>query len=413
MRHRLQHTVVALLLIASPGVLFSQGGSTYSSLGIGDLRSWVGAQYDALSGTQIGMPTPYGVNLVNPSLMGFTPTTRIQAGYHFNQHINSDGTNSLAQNSGSFDGLVAMFSVDTARGFAVSLSLAPSSKVAYLLQRNISAAYDGGTVTGKSVQLGEGGVSNASLAASVRLTKNLRFGVGVSGLFGLMTYSDKLFIDGNYSQVFSTQTFDLRGFMYRTGLYWEPIQNFGIGAFIAGGGNGTTIVTRRAAGSVGGHVYIDTVLSNEVDTPLPLQYGLGVSTPVGRGRIGADVQINDFQGMNVNLRSDASYTNGIRSSIGYAYFGSQNPGAEFLDRIGWYLGASYQTGYVTYQNSTIREYSGSTGISFPLGGNAMVDAAVSLGKRETDVVDSISELFGRLTVTVSIGEVWFKPFARD
>ena len=43
----------------------------------------------------------------------------------------------------------------------------------------------------------------------------------------------------------------------------------------------------------------------------------------------------------------------------------------------------------------------------------MVDAAVSLGKRETDVVDSISELFGRLTVTVSIGEVWFKPFARD
>lgn len=346
--------------------------------------------------------------------MGFTPTTRIQAGYHFNQHLVSNSTNqSLFQNNGSFDGLVAMFSVDTAKGFAVSLSLTPTSKVAYLVQRELTTTYDGGVITGRSLQQGEGGVSSASLASSVRLMPNLRIGIGVSALFGLMSYSDKLYTDGNYSQVYSTQSYDLRGLLYRAGMYWEPFNSFGVGAFIAGGGNGNTIATRRASAAVGGRVYIDTVLSNEVDTPLPLQYGLGMSTAVGRGRIGADVQVSDFTNMNVNVRSDAAYTQGIRTSIGYAYFGSQHIGAAFLDRVGWYLGASYQTDYVTYKGSKINEYSGSTGLSFPLGGNAMVDAAMSLGWRGTNRTDALTELFGRLTVTVSIGEIWFKPFARE
>jgi hypothetical protein len=85
----------------------------------------------------------------------------------------------------------------------------------------------------------------------------------------------------------------------------------------------------------------------------------------------------------------------------------------FGNKIGYHAGAFYQQLYPTYLNSSITEYGASGGISFPLGGNAMVDAGLQLGYRAPQNNDVLSELFGRLTVSISIGETWFKPFARD
>ncbi|MCO6466295.1 MAG: hypothetical protein J5I53_06745 [Bradyrhizobiaceae bacterium] len=411
-------TVVALALalvlggvITTP--LHAQGGSNYSSLGIGDLRPWVGAQYDALSGTQIGMPTPYGINMVNPSLMGLCPTTRIQASYRFNQHINQAPSVNLAQNNGNFDGVVAMFSVDTAKGFAFSLAITPFSRVAYMVQRSLSTEVDGTTITGSSLQQGEGGTSQAQFAASVKLLPTLRVGLGIGAMFGLLSYTDNVSANGDYSKVYSKLTNDVRGLLYRAGAYWEPSSTLGVGAFATAGGDGSSYITRRAVGSASGSVYLDTTTITETTTQLPMQYGVGASGRIGSGRLGADVMMSDYTGMTINPRPDAAYTTGLRASVGYAAFGSQHPNAEYADRIGWYLGACYEKLYVTYKGANIYEYSGSTGISFPLGGNAMVDAAVSLGIRQPQADGAMQELFGRLFVSVSIGEIWFKPFARD
>lgn len=406
--------IVSLVALCSWSMIaLAQGGSNYSALGIGDLCPWVGAQYDAMSGTQIGMPTPYGINLVNPSLMGISPTTRIQAGYRFSQHLITDNGTSVLQNNGNLDGIAAMFSVDTARGFAFTLAITPFSKVAYLVQRTLHTEFEGGQIDGTSLQQGEGGVSQIQLSASVRLLPTLRVGLGFGGLFGLQTYSDKLTLYGSYSQVYSSQSYDVRGLLYRGGVYWEPSAKFGIGAFVSGGGDGSDYITRRASGIALGSMYFDTVAIQSATAPMPIQYGVGGSIELGSGRLGADVHIMDYTRLTVNVRDDAGYTTGVRTSLGYADFGSQNPGAPFGARVGWYAGASFQKLYVTYIGSSIHEYSGSTGLSFPLGGNAMVDAGVSAGWRGPVDVSALTEYFGRLTITVSIGETWFKPFARD
>jgi hypothetical protein len=44
----------------------------------------------------------------------------------------------------------------------------------------------------------------------------------------------------------------------------------------------------------------------------------------------------------------------------------------------------------------------------------MVDAGLQLGYRGVDAPGSdLDEFLGRFTVTVSIGEIWFRPFARE
>jgi hypothetical protein len=307
-----------------------------------------------------------------------------------------------------------MFSVDTAMGFGMSLGLLPYSKVNYFVSRNLSTTVDGATVNGTSQQLGEGGVSQVQFGASVRLFNQLRLGVQVAGLFGVLTYTDDTQFEGIYSSVYSSQSYDVRGLMFKAGAYWELAGGaVGIGALFAGGGEASNYITRHARGVASGNAYFDTTEIETGNTPLPLQYGIGVSARIGDGRIGADLRLSDFNSMTVNVREDAGYTTSVRASLAYAHFGSQNPLTSFWKRIGWYAGAGYEQLYVTFQGKDVLEYNGSVGTSFPLGGQAMVDAGIYAGMRGPSGPDELSELFAKITVTVSIGETWFKPFVRD
>ncbi len=405
--------VLACCMVAAVTMASGQGGSNYSALGLGDQRLWVGALYDAMSGTSIGMPTPHGINTVNPALLGYAPTTRIQAGYRFNQAVISNGDASLAQNNGSLDGLIAMFSIDTARGFGISLGVLPYSKVAYRITRNLSTDVNGATVAGTSTQQGEGGVSQLQIGASVRLFGSLRVGVQFAGLFGVQKFSDHVRLDGIYSDVYSSQSYDTRGLLAKGALYWEIADGAGIGAFVCGGSNGSVYTTREAQGVASGNFFYDTSEVVQSTTPMPFQAGIGGSVRVGTGRLGADLRIADYTAVTIHQRPDAEYTTSLRISAAYANDGSQSPAASFWQRIGWYSGIGFERLYVTYKGEDIVEYNASVGTSFPLGGQAMVDAALVTGMRGVQSFSGIVEWFGRLTFTLSIGEIWFKPFVRD
>ncbi|MBU3680218.1 MAG: hypothetical protein FGM32_11565, partial [Candidatus Kapabacteria bacterium] len=65
------------LVLAPYSLLFSQGGSNYSTVGLGDLRLSSGALYDGMAGTSIAMPNDHGNNTENPALLGISPFTRL------------------------------------------------------------------------------------------------------------------------------------------------------------------------------------------------------------------------------------------------------------------------------------------------------------------------------------------------
>lgn len=401
------------VLLLSTTMSFAQGGSNFSALGIGDLRTSVGGVYDAMGGTTIAIPTPYSINVTNPALLGQATTTRIQVGYRFNQHVVSNETSTLRQNNGNLDGILAMFSIDTAYGFGISFGILPYSRVAYYTQRQLNTNIDGDVITGRSTQTGSGGVSQLHIGSSVRIVPGLQFGLSMGALFGVLTYEDEVTADGPFYSAVSTQSYDLRGLLFRSGLYWSPTSWLNVGAFVSTGGEGSVFITRKAQGYSGGVSIYDTTQVQESTTDLPLTFGFGVSTKSGRTIFGADVEMGQYNGMTINVRDDAGYSDAMRVSLGYSYQAAMSPALTFGNKIGYHAGVSYQQLYATYLNSKITEFSGGGGISFPLGGNAMVDAGLQIGYRAPQDVTVLDEMFGRLTVSISIGETWFKPFARD
>jgi hypothetical protein len=61
----------------------------------------------------------------------------------------------------------------------------------------------------------------------------------------------------------------------------------------------------------------------------------------------------------------------------------------------------------------INELSGSFGFSIPIVGNAFIDAGFTLGVRGVTDNGLVNEKFGRMTISISLGDYWFTPFKRD
>lgn len=410
MRHII--TIITLLVLGLHA--HAQGGNNYSVFGFGEMRRQVGALYDGMAGTSIAMPTNHGINLVNPSLLGMTPMTRLQTGYRFNQHVNTLGNVSLAQNNGKVDGVLTLFSIDTALGIGVTFGLEPYSSVNYAVTKQLSTTVDGETVTGFSRRYGEGGLSSIVLGASVRITPTLYAGALLRSMFGNITLHDDVSVlgVGSYEQQ-QTIKHDVRGLLVRGGLYYEATPTLGIGAFVSGGSDANVRTTNQARGFRPGSVSFDTTQSNAFTTTLPFTYGVGVSWLSGKFRFGADVEFGDHAGLTVNTNPDVTFGQAMRASVGMSRPGSRQSTAGFTDRMGYSAGLGYQTSYFTYKGGTITEYFLGVGTDFPLGGSAIVDLGLNAGTRTSSVSGGMEELFGRVSLTVSIGEIWFKPFARD
>lgn len=399
--------------IATSYLATAQGGAAYSTIGLGDERTSIGAVYDALGGTAIAMPNSHAINTVNPALLGMSPMTRLQTGYRFNQHVNTADSRTIAQNNGEIDGLLALFSVDTALGIGVSAGLLPYTSVNMRTALPLRREIDGRVVEGRSERSGDGGVSAVILGASFRPLPSLYVGASVQPLFGSISYSDRVTIsgEGNFTMT-EISNYDTRGLVFRTGLFWQPTADLGVGFVAALGSGGSVINANRSAAFRPGAISFDTVTTTSFTTVIPSSFGLGLSYRLGRSILGADVVHSNHTGVTVQQAPNVIPTTSNRVSLALSRPGSASLAATFAERIGLHAGATYNQGWFTINNNRLTELSVSGGIDFPMGESAVIDASVTVGTR-SGIPGFVSDTFGRFVVTVSIGELWFRPFARE
>ncbi len=404
-------TVLLLAILAAPTLcLRGQGGSNYSTVGLGDLRLSSGALYDGMAGTSIAMPSDHGINTVNPALLGISSYTRLQASYRFSQHKISSRDGEALQYNSEVDGLLALFSIDTSLGLGVSFGVVPYAGTNYSVNRVIGSAQDSGSVKGVSNQIGSGGVSSIQLGASTRILQELSLGVSANVLFGLTSRTEQI-TTSNYSERVQTlRTFDIRGTLLRAGLYYRPNSSWSAGAFVSGGADATYTLTEATVGYVGTATYFDTTTSAARTTGLPFGYGLGMSFYAGRTILGADIEVANLSGVTMNVPRWAALGEFMRVSVGLSQTAASYA-ATFFDKLGYRAGAAYQRQYYTVNGQNVNEFLGTVGIDFPLGAAATVDLALQGGWRGPET--GLSEYFGRFMASISIGEVWFKRFARD
>ncbi len=400
---------IAIAFILCSSLLMAQGGSNYSNFGIGELHQGIGAAYDAMGGTAIAIPFNGAITNKNPAQWAFLRTTRIQAGYRFNQQRIESDNNVLWQNNGKIDGVLMNFCLDTNWAVNINMGFSSYSSVNFLVAFPVSINDCGTTKEGLTIYQGQGGVSQGWIGGSVKPARWLSLGVSAFGLFGNIKKSAATYLYGHNNVPTRTYLTDVfNSFGFRFGTIVEPVNRLYLGAYVER--NPKLKVSRDIVFEspfVG-----DSIISLSNNYDYPLLYGVGFSYSLSNFMIAADYIEQDFTDFGYN-KGNAVFRKFTNFSFGLARLGRFGYKTNFFDRTTLMIGGGFKQKYVIVQGTAIDEYYLSLGFSAPLTGFAKLDAAFTFGVRGTTDNGLLRENFGRLTVSLSIGDIWFQPFRRN
>lgn len=401
-----------ILTILAFSTAYSQGGSNYSSMGLGDLNYFGSAAYAGTNGLSVSYPVNTTLNPHNPALWSKVTTTRLNAGYLFNQNVISNGNTTLWQNNGSISGFNAVFSIDTSMGLTVGLGMTPKSKINYYISNDIKIEKDGIILDGQSLYQGKGGLNDIFLGVSGRLFNFIEIGGEAYYTFGLMSrISQSLFSSDatTFSPGVITNDY-FTGWGGKFGLNCQITKNFSLGGFweLKQKLNYENRVT-----ITGIYSSTDTTFINEKSTELPQAYGIGVSYQIGRFLLGADYIAQDFSTLTYNSGADMTFRNTKQYIVGMTYFGNDRATRNYLDRVTYRMGLAYRDLYYNIRGNDMQEMSLSLGMRFPSSNSMYFDLGLVFGSRGTLNNGLVEEKFGKMYIDISIGEKWFKPFKRD
>lgn len=407
--------IIVLLILIFPIMAYSQGGSNYSIIGIGDINYVGNAAYAGVSGTSIAMPLENGINFRNPAMWSMATNTRLQAGYRFTQNYVNNTDNSLFQNNGNINGINSIFSIDTALGISAAFGLVPYSNINYYTASPYSLSIDDLSVSGKAEYKGSGGLNMVYLGGSTKVINNLYFGASVYAAFGTVNSNIDNLVNNaeanyNFNTRISSQKF-LNGWGFKTGVYYKITNQLSFGAFFdkMSSLNVEDSTFNYRLSTVG----LTKVETDEFNIEMPSMYGFGLSYQTGKFLLGADFAMQDFSNFNYNPAPNSEFTNSMYINFGVVRLGNKSYSADFADKITYKFGFSYKDLYYQIGNEQINDISASLGIALPVPQSFQFDMGIVFGRRGTTNLNLVQEYYGQFTFDVSIGEIWFKPFKRE
>lgn len=401
---------ILVFIAISATALYSQGGSNYSVNGFGDLTSSVSAGYNGLAGTQIAMPSAYMINMRNPAMWSYVQTTRLQAGYQFNQMFAQNETISLKQNNGKISGVLALFSIDTAMGIGVSFGIHPYSNVNYYLRSPFTVKMEGLEFSGTSTYIGEGGLTLAYLGASTKIYKGLTAGAEIFSTIGSISYKTTTVVSGDNNYPGINEKFDrFYGLGFKGGLSY----NFPFGLYLGLCGEYHSSLNYDRDIIYSSQTISDSVTSTVNKLKVPASIGFGAAYKTGKFLIGFDFTSQNFSNFDYQRGSEVKFTNNNNFSIGFSRLGSKTYSADFLDKVSYNIGFGYNQLHYTVKGTQINDLYGSIGLEMPIVSGTMLNTALQIGTRGQTGNGLIKENYGKLTIDISVGDNWFKPFKRD
>lgn len=408
----MKNLIIILISIFAVQISYSQGGSNYSAIGLGEINYYNTSSYEAIGGTSIAFPQDNGINAVNPAMWSQNVSTRLMAGYKYNQHFNFSEESELFQNNGTISGINALFSIDTSKGIAAAFGITPYTRVKYYIAAPIGVDFDSDTITGKSYYQGKGGLNRLYTGLSFGIIKGVYIGLEGHLNFGTVQTLNSTEVYGDAS-TFNSYVYKndyLYNFGYKIGFYTNLINNFGIGAYVENSGD--MRLEREKSYFTLTPNKNDTIIESRADYSLPLAFGIGLSYKTGKFVMGADYSMQDFSDFEYNRGANSKYKNYSRMSAGICRLGNKSYSADYLDKITYKLGFSYIEQYYTVYNEDINDIALTFGMEMPVKGTGILDVSFNFGKRGIKNDQLLLEYYGRIGVDISIGETWFKPFRR-
>ncbi len=400
-------TTAILILVFGNAFAHAQfgGGSPYSAFGIGQLKSGVFGQTEAMAGSGIGLRSPAFLNLTNPA--AFTSidlpfNMMLDAGFNMQFYHLATNTEATNQQNGSFSHLVTWFRPH--RKWATSVGLVPYSQVAYSVT---TTRYLAGTDEQYLLNYdGEGGVNRLFWGNAVQLTPSWSIGGNINFLFGSLDEKEYFISNtaiGSFDVISNTH---LRGLNVDLGTQWTiPVYNnrLTLGMTMT---PGTSLFSKRTATLTSQSGELEEVLNPSEDYALPLKVGGGFAFAASQWTLTGDVTFEEWSA--INLGSDVETVDTWTGSIGLEYAPFRNQRQDYFKTLLLRGGFRYRNSYLKINGNTFPDWLATLGVGIPIGrsGNH-VNLNYAYNRNGTTDNGLILESKHQLSLSFSLRDVWF------
>jgi hypothetical protein len=402
------------MLPASHALAQNDGGSSYSIFNLGDIRQTTTASAAGRGGVEVAIPSERTINGINPALWGDLESVSIQAGLNFAQYQVSDQNSSLYQNRTALQSFSAGFPLSGVYRSAIVLSVRPYSTVNYLtrLASRVPTA-SGDSANAQISYNGDGGISEGTLGASFAPIPEISIGIAGARYFGSIKNSSGVsFPDGGMNPAAYQRSDLYGGWGARAGVAARPLAGLTLAAVVE---TGSSLSRQRfdrssyvAQNTSGSELVEDTTNLTTATVTLPPRITAGASFLTGRALLSAQATFQSWP-QDEYPRSRSS----MRIAAGFDRLGREEAGTSGFDRWTLRAGAYLDQTYYTINGTGIDEMGVSVGAAIPLrpttrlNVGTQLDIGIEVGERGTTDNGLTKELFGRLNLDLTVGELWF------
>ncbi len=403
--------VICTLFFQATALLAQTGSSPYTALGIGQLTHRGTTRNVGMGGMGVSAASSIYGNLLNPALLTYNSLTVFETSYIGEQKTLSTNVQSQESFNANIEYMSLIFPVS--KRWKTGIGLQPISKVNYNAKtvqkvENAPKFYE-------NVLTGSGGLSRLYWANAFLVGKGFSVGLQLNYNFGKISresrlvlaneyYVTGLFVSENYSQ-FTLQP----GIHYSYNLGNDRSINFGATVTFATDYNTTYFQSLERRTITDTVIAADTLAYDENGVvTIPTTFTAGISyEKLGRYTVGIDITRENWSGYNNALRKE-DLSDVTKISVGGEITPDYASISNYLKRITYRAGFSYEKLPWEPNGSTLDSYNITTGFSLPLNrGFSSLNLAFVYGVVNTDITGLIEEEYYRFHLGLTINDRWF------
>lgn len=419
-----QRAILSLLFFSSLFIYTSADAqsilnSPLSYIGMGELYPAEPATNMMMGG--IGVSNSNGIysNSINPALLARNHYTVFEVGVNTEFKTLQDYRQKQQVFGGNYESL--QLTLPVSNRWTMSFGIRPHSAVDYTTKsyRRLNLLGVDSLIYGYQ---GKGSITKLSFANGVRIGKEFYIGLEANYLFGTVNrnVSTQNMSDGQFYKIQLENLNSYSDFSFKAGLaYRRSLKNdlfVNIGATM-------DLTSRMDATQLNRFAILDLSGMNVINADtikktfsfsqnLPVTTRLGVSLEkIAAWMIGVDYSQTDWSKVDNNLgRSTKQLPVSTKWSIGGEYTPDFTSVSNYFKRTTYRFGLSYtKTPYDFSANGNYAiDKNLSVGIAFPLRNLSYFNVAYQVGKRGVLTDNGMEEQYHRITIGLTLSDLWFQ-----
>lgn len=412
---RAQILTFGLLLGAVLPAVAGSGGSTYSVLGLGDLRYMPGTRSAGMGYTGIALTSLQYINPDAPATWARINRMRINAGMLYEGFNTKDARISRYLSSMNFAGAMMAIPVSPSNGIVFGAGFTPYSNVDYNFVTSGTHLSGTDRLDYTLRHVGTGGLGQAELGLSWGPTEIWSLGASLNYVFGSIDNAMTMVTtQTSVATGTATQTANLHGLLGNVGLTYSgfggALRPLSVGVTMTTPGSFQESRDKTFQYSGGGQssTEFDTLKLSDGKIEVPLALGVGLAWAASeRLTFAADFRTQAWGGSKFFGEAPTNIRNSQMFGVGLERAGSRDASTSFWDHLALRLGFNYDQTYYEVRGVAINAWLGTAGISVPISGESRLDFSVEYGARGKISNDLVKENLFRFSVSLNLGEAWF------